>query len=219
MPPTSTDSSSSSTPPLFVSSPDGPSAEPSTQAVPVSTTLIETTPPPEGPSSTPGEIKPTITSSQLPPSTSSANPGDSPPNKDEEEDGSFAIPIGVGVAVGASILIAGSALVYFYQRKRRREAPVRAETPPPFEFSFLNSQAPDWLGPAYAVPPPPGPVHRMGSGKMPKAGQGAGFGPGVPASSSSMVMENGMQQHHGENARIGPMEPAAEMRGTSCREG
>jgi hypothetical protein len=59
------------------------------------------------------------------------------------------VPIGVGVAVGTSILIAGSVLVFFYQRKRRRQAPVRAETPPPFEFSFINNQAPGWLGPSY----------------------------------------------------------------------
>jgi hypothetical protein len=56
--------------------------------------------------------------------------------------------------VGTSILIAGSVLVFFYQRKRRRQAPVRAETPPPFEFSFINSQAPGWLGPSYGVKPP-----------------------------------------------------------------
>ena len=59
----------------------------------------------------------------------------------------MAVPIGVGVAVGASVLIAASVLVFFYQRKRRRQAPVRAETPPPFEFEYINSQAPDWLGP------------------------------------------------------------------------
>jgi hypothetical protein len=41
-------------------------------------------------------------------------------------------------------LIAASALVFFYQRKRRRQAPVRAETPPPFEFSAINNEAPGW---------------------------------------------------------------------------
>ncbi|KAK4142697.1 uncharacterized protein C8A04DRAFT_12986 [Dichotomopilus funicola] len=205
----------------------------------VETTLIETTSPSEGPSSTPSEINPIPTSSQPqpPPSTSNANnPSDSPPltkDDDEEEDGSSAIPIGVGVAVGSLILMAGSALVYFYQRKRRREAPVRAETPPPFEFSFLNSQSqtPDWLGPAYGVPPPPpppGPVHTMGGdGKMmpEAAGLGAGFGAGsgVPFSSSSMGMGNGMQngmQHHRENmnTRMGPMGSAAEMRGSARHE-
>jgi hypothetical protein len=70
------------------------------------------------------------------------------PSSAPQEDGkaSLAVPIGVGVAVGTSVLIAASALVFFYRRKRRREAPVRAETPPPFEFSTINNQAAVWPG-------------------------------------------------------------------------
>lgn len=73
-----------------------------------------------------------------------------------QDDGksTLAVPIGVGVAVGTSVLIAASVLIFFYQRKRRRQAPVRAETPPPFEFEYINNQAPDWLGPSYGAKPP-----------------------------------------------------------------
>ncbi|KAK4098386.1 hypothetical protein N658DRAFT_518018 [Parathielavia hyrcaniae] len=104
---------------------------------------------------TPGD--PATDYSSTAPSTASqpatagtASPTSAPSSTPQSEaKPNLAVPIGVGVAVGIAVLIAGSVLVFFYQRKRRRQAPVRAETPPPFEFSAINSQAPGWLGPSY----------------------------------------------------------------------
>jgi hypothetical protein len=42
------------------------------------------------------------------------------------------------------VVIAAGALGFFYLRKRRRQAPVRAETPPPLEFPFPDSRIPAW---------------------------------------------------------------------------
>ncbi|KAK4151295.1 hypothetical protein C8A00DRAFT_17302 [Chaetomidium leptoderma] len=83
----------------------------------------------------------------------SGSPTALPPDTPQDEEGksSSAVPIGVGVAVGTSVLIAASVLVFFYQRRRRRQAPVRAETPPPFEFSFINNQAPGRPSPSYGA--------------------------------------------------------------------
>jgi hypothetical protein len=113
----------SSPPPLYVS-PDPATAPGSEAALP--STL------PDGVGSSPPTAAPS-----------------SPPPDDGKS--STAVPIGVGVAVGASVLIASSALIFFYQRKRRRNAPARAETPPPFEFDLINSRAPSWLGPSYGT--------------------------------------------------------------------
>ncbi|KAK4244864.1 hypothetical protein C7999DRAFT_16914 [Corynascus novoguineensis] len=80
-------------------------------------------------------------------------------NNDAEDDKSGSgIPIGVGVTVGACIPIASSVILFFYQRRRRRRAPVRAESPPPFEFSLIgNGQAPGiWMGPSYSAKLPTG---------------------------------------------------------------
>ncbi|KAK4120080.1 hypothetical protein N657DRAFT_167749 [Parathielavia appendiculata] len=122
-PGTATDSSSrgTSTPPLFASHPDA-----------ASTASAATTPQP----GTAGASSP-ITAQ------SSAPQGDGKPN--------WAVPIGVGVAVGVAILLSGRVLTFFYHRKRRRQATVRAETPPPFESSSINSQEPAWLGPSYGL--------------------------------------------------------------------
>ncbi|AEO59398.1 hypothetical protein MYCTH_2065208 [Thermothelomyces thermophilus ATCC 42464] len=90
----------------------------------------------------PASSSPATTAPGVPPPV----PSDAP--EDEDDEFGSVIPIGVGVAVGTSILIAGSVIVFFYQRKRRRQAPVRAETPPPFEFSLIGRQAPGWLTPS-----------------------------------------------------------------------
>jgi hypothetical protein len=104
------------------------------------TAPLETVP---EPTTTPGTLPDGVGSS--PPAAASSSP---PPDNGNS---SAAVPIGVGVAVGASVLIASSALIFFYQRKRRRQAPARAETPPPFEFDLINNQAPSWLGPSYVT--------------------------------------------------------------------
>ncbi|KAH6617578.1 hypothetical protein F5144DRAFT_498950 [Chaetomium tenue] len=111
------------------------------------------------PETTPDLSDPQPTTGGLGVDVLTAAPSDPPQDSGEA---SSAVPVAVGVAVGTSILIAGSVLVFFYQRKRRRQAPVRAETPPPFEFSFINSQAPGWLGPSYGPKPPvPQPDDKM----------------------------------------------------------
>ncbi|KAK1754003.1 hypothetical protein QBC47DRAFT_385386 [Echria macrotheca] len=48
-----------------------------------------------------------------------------------QNDGSV-IPIAVGATFGSLIAVSGSLLAFFYLRKRRRETPVRAETPPAY---------------------------------------------------------------------------------------
>ncbi|KAL2172375.1 hypothetical protein VTG60DRAFT_6214 [Thermothelomyces hinnuleus] len=106
------------------------------------------------PTATPGSNAPESSASEpassWPATTAPGVPPPVPSDASEDEDDGFGsvIPIGVGVAVGTSILIAGSVIVFFYQRKRRRRAPVRAETPPPFEFSLIDRQAPGWLMPS-----------------------------------------------------------------------
>ncbi|KAK4174999.1 hypothetical protein QBC36DRAFT_355915 [Triangularia setosa] len=57
----------------------------------------------------------------------------SPLPSGEPEQNNRAVPIGVGTGVGIAVAIAGGFLVFFYIRKRQREAPIRAETPPPLD--------------------------------------------------------------------------------------
>jgi hypothetical protein len=126
----------------------GPSETAPVETVPEPTTA-QSSPPPlyvsPDPATTPGS------EAALPstvPDGVESNPSSTSPDDGKS---SAAVPIGVGVAVGASVLIASSALVFFYQRRRRRQAPARAETPPPFEFDLINNRAPSWLGPSYGT--------------------------------------------------------------------
>ncbi|KAK0661607.1 hypothetical protein QBC41DRAFT_382911 [Cercophora samala] len=63
-----------------------------------------------------------------------------PPSPDEPRQDNSSVPVGVGIGVGLAVAIAGGFLVFFYIRKRQREAPIRAETPPPLDPSI---QKPD----------------------------------------------------------------------------
>ncbi|KAL2115365.1 hypothetical protein VTJ04DRAFT_9620 [Mycothermus thermophilus] len=90
------------------------------------------------------EIKPTATLTTTDPSAPSNGDDDNPnPNP--------FVPITIGVAVGISILLAIIALLFCYiRKKKRRQAPPRAATPPPLDgFRFVQSQAPEWIGPVY----------------------------------------------------------------------
>lgn len=139
-------SSTSSPPPLYVSFPD-------TKTTTVQPTSSTFSPPPLI-VSIPRAFT-TVSTSILGPDAAGPDSTAVPPNTPEDGDkSSTAVPIGVGVAVGASVLIAASVLVFLYQRKRRRQAPVRAETPPPFEFSFINNQAQGWSAQSDAAKPP-----------------------------------------------------------------
>ncbi len=172
--------------PTMTTAPDP--VQPSLGQPPVNTS---TAPDPAQPSKTATESAPTVpapsASHPMPPPASTAAPpapsrtpgqdaagpgSPSPsPTGTPQDDGksSAAVPIGVGVAVGASVLIAASVLVFFYQRKRHRQAPVRAETPPPFEFAFINNNQQDRLGPSYGA-------------KLPEHGDGGSrFVPGTSA--------------------------------------
>ncbi|KAK3291500.1 uncharacterized protein B0H64DRAFT_330575 [Chaetomium fimeti] len=134
---------------------DPPESKDTASAIPPSNTIQfslgepVTAPGPDTPNSqtaAPPSTLPNATGTDVPTAVPTAVPSDPP--QDDDDQASSAVPVAVGVAVGTSILIAGSVLVFFYQRKRRRQAPVRAETPPPFEFSFINNQPPGWLGPS-----------------------------------------------------------------------
>ncbi|KAK4452689.1 hypothetical protein QBC34DRAFT_28692 [Podospora aff. communis PSN243] len=61
----------------------------------------------------------------------------------EENDGRN-IPIAIGSTFGGLIVIASGALVFFYVRKRKRESPARAESPPGYfyepEMSIYGNQ-------------------------------------------------------------------------------
>lgn len=85
-------------------------------------------------------------------SSQTAAPSSTPQENGNDDNANPAVPIGVGVAFGASIMIAAGVLGFFYLRKRRRETPVRAETPPPFEFSVMDSQAPGRIRPFWEAP-------------------------------------------------------------------
>lgn len=67
-----------------------------------------------------------------------------PPSTQQEDaqGGPAALPIGLGIGVGVSVLAALAIVGFFHLRKRRRQATVRAETPPPFEFAFVDSRPP-----------------------------------------------------------------------------
>ncbi|GAB1319731.1 hypothetical protein MFIFM68171_09941 [Madurella fahalii] len=61
-----------------------------------------------------------------------AGPPTGPPSSiPQAGDTSLAVPIGVGVGVGGTALVAASLMSFFYLRKRRHAGPARAETPPP----------------------------------------------------------------------------------------
>ena len=147
------DSTGDQSTPSLTTAPDP--VQPSLGQPPVDTTA---TPDPAPPSETATESSPMApsTSASHPPSppanTAAGTPTGSPTGKPQQDSKSNpAVPIGVGVAVGASVLIAVSVLVFFYQRKRHRQAPVRAKTPPPFEFAFINNHQQNWRGPSYGT--------------------------------------------------------------------
>ncbi|KAK0708599.1 hypothetical protein B0H67DRAFT_557046 [Lasiosphaeris hirsuta] len=56
----------------------------------------------------------------------------------QDTDDGHVIPIAVGTTVGVLIFFAIVTMVLFYVRKRRRDAPIRAETPPPFGSHAVN---------------------------------------------------------------------------------
>ncbi|VBB79427.1 Putative protein of unknown function [Podospora comata] len=104
---------------------------PDTSDVPVTTTVAE----PTGTSNisvstASGESTASVESTAAPP----------PPSSEEPQQDNSAVPVGVGIGVGLAVTIAGGFLVFFYIRKRQREAPIRAETPPPLDPSI---QKPD----------------------------------------------------------------------------
>ena len=59
-------------------------------------------------------------------------PNTGTPAPDSSNDTST-VPMAVGVSFGSLIFVSAGALGFFYVRKRRREAPARAETPPPYD--------------------------------------------------------------------------------------
>ncbi|KAL1837907.1 hypothetical protein VTJ49DRAFT_3274 [Mycothermus thermophilus] len=86
-----------------------------------------------------------------------ATPTEGTDNNNDDDDNpssNIAVPIGIGIAIGSTLLLATSALLFFYIRKKRRSAPRRAETPPAMDPRFVNSQAPDWIGPVYGQQQP-----------------------------------------------------------------
>ena len=60
------------------------------------------------------------------------------PPKDPNK--SAVIPIAIGVVMGTSILASAGSIVFLYFRKRRREAPARAESPPPYDSREMEAR-------------------------------------------------------------------------------
>ncbi|KAL2130048.1 hypothetical protein VTI74DRAFT_6959 [Chaetomium olivicolor] len=121
----------------------GASVTSSTTTATTATTATTTTSEPvttESDSATASSTKSDLAASTAP----TATPFDAP---QDDSHGSTALPIGVGV-VGASVVIAAGIFAFFYLRKWKREAPRRAESPPPFEFAAVGNPARGWLGPS-----------------------------------------------------------------------
>ena len=155
-----------------------PPVDTSTAPDPAQPSETATEPSPTAPSPSASHLTPPPASTAATPAPSrtpgqgAARPG-SPtlsPSDKPQDDGksSSAVPIGVGVAVGASVLIAASVLVFFYQRKRHRQALVRAETPPPFEFAFINNNSQNRRGPSYGAKLPE--MHGDGGNRFVRGG-------------------------------------------------
>ncbi|KAK3987264.1 hypothetical protein QBC44DRAFT_127311 [Cladorrhinum sp. PSN332] len=121
------------------SSPQPPPPQSSAASPPTTTEPVFPSPemfvPPEDhqPTSAPGQDLSTPTQSPtFPPETPP-----SPPPEDKSTNSSKAIPIAVGLGAGASIMIIGSIVFFFFARgrhNRNHSGPARAETPPPLEF-------------------------------------------------------------------------------------
>ncbi|KAK4205512.1 hypothetical protein QBC40DRAFT_271093 [Triangularia verruculosa] len=116
------------------------SASPSTDSAadtgPTETSKISSTAT-EAPATASPTVTPSISPSTAPDNSTGASP---PPSPDEPQQNNNSVPIGIGAGVGIAVAIAGSLLAFFYIRKRQREAPIRAESPPPLD---PNIQKPD----------------------------------------------------------------------------
>ncbi|KAK0616523.1 hypothetical protein B0T14DRAFT_588523 [Immersiella caudata] len=76
-------------------------------------------------------------------SSSSGTPSLTASDPPSAENDGRNIPIAIGSTFGSLIVVASAVLVFFYVRKRKREAPARAESPPGFyepEMSIYGNQ-------------------------------------------------------------------------------
>ncbi|KAK3942919.1 hypothetical protein QBC46DRAFT_424025 [Diplogelasinospora grovesii] len=100
--------------------------------------------PDQNATSTPTAISTDTSSSAASPTVSldtfPQNPFENNGSESSQVDTSVGVPIAIGIAMGTAIFVAAAVLGFFYIRKRRREAPARAETPPPYEEHELQDR-------------------------------------------------------------------------------